>query len=119
MEFRATPKCPKCPYGKDDNVIVSNVKPGFWYCHGCGSYYDKIAGVSPPTPTVKTTVVLETDEALRWAIEEIATASDRALAQFYALINSMDRWIFKNIHIDINGDFREETPTIEPYDGTK
>lgn len=116
-------RCPKCPYGKDDNIVISNVKVGQWYCTKCGGYFSKIAGVSPPAPTLSDLLKLETDDALLWSAEETKQASDQGLARFYALLNSEDRGDLKRAHIEVNGDFRPETTlepkAIEPYDGTK
>ena len=100
-------KCPKCPYGKDDGITVSRVQPRKWYCHNCGSYFERIADQTPPSVTLKNTIKLQDDE-LAWTAEEITGTSDRAVAQFYAGINSEDRADFIRRHIDINGDFRVE-----------
>jgi len=113
------PRCPKCPYGKDDNVLPSKVQQGKWFCQSCGSYFEKISGMSPPDPALSKLIKLETDENLRWPVEEVAEAKDRPLAQFYARINSDDRKDLERAHIDIHRDFRPEPATIEPYDGTK
>ena len=101
------PKCPKCPYGNDGGIVPSTVKVGQWYCTLCGSYFPRIGDVSPIV-TVKTLTKLETDDYLRWLAEEVDIATDRALAKFYAGINSEDRADLKRWHIDINGDFRPE-----------
>jgi hypothetical protein len=100
------PKCPKCPCNLDGHVAPSSVKPGEWFCNMCGSYFPKIAGVSPPDPTLKNLVVLETDPDLRWSAEEVESASDKPLAQFYAGLNSEDRRDLLCNHILVNGDFR-------------
>ena len=107
------PRCPKCPYNQDDSIVASNAKPGKWFCQKCGSYYDKIGDVSAPH-TVKRLIKLETDPDLLWTAEEIAAASDRPMAQFYAGINSEDRADLKRNHVEVNGDFRNEVSNDPP-----
>ena len=104
----ANPCCPKCPYGKDNGVVASTVKPGQWFCGNCGSYFDKLAGISPSAPTLKSLIILETDPDLLWTAEEVAAAADQPLAQFYAGLNCEDRRDMECNHVAIDGDFRPE-----------
>lgn len=113
------PKCPKCPYNQDGHIAPSTVKIGSWYCHKCGSYFEKISGVAPPAAKLKSLVVLEKDENLRWAAEEVEKASDQALAQFYAGINSDDRDLLLSHHISVNGDFRRPDELTTENTGTE
>ena len=106
MEY---PKCPNCPYNHDDGIIVSTIKPGNWYCQRCSGYFPKISGISPPLPELKSLIILETDENLRWSAEEIESALDKPLAQFYAGLNGEDRRDLLCNHVDIDGDFRYDT----------
>ena len=111
------PRCPNCPYSKDDGIRPSLTKPGTWYCHNCGRTFDKIAGEVPPLITISKLVHIDPD--LIWTAEEITGARDRALAQFYAGLNDEDRLSLAQAHIDIHGDCRDERITIEAYEGTK
>lgn len=108
------PTCPKCPTGKDNQIIISKTRPECWYCCNCGNYFKDINGKKPNKKSLYELLKLEESPELRWEADEVTATKDHPIASFYAMLNDGDRCALLGAHIDIHGDFRDEFEFIVP-----